>query len=147
LKKEKTLNEEEEEEGIQPAIFFWLLFKNNDNDGLKSRLLGKRTRGLFRTFEDFEFRAAFTDRKNTRTFGAVMVKKLKLPFSYLKLGRKFVVILQGTRVRAIDSAHYIALLIYTCFCAYTIQAPQQTEKSGAYFKILKCSKQTLSNLL
>jgi hypothetical protein len=36
--------------------------------------------GLFRTFEDFEFRARFTDRKNTPTFTAVMVKKLKLPF-------------------------------------------------------------------
>jgi hypothetical protein len=24
------------------------------------------TQGLFQTFEDFEFRAAFTDRKNTR---------------------------------------------------------------------------------
>jgi hypothetical protein len=35
------------------------------------------------------------------------------------------------------TAHYIALLIYTCFCAYTIQA-----RSGAKFKILKCSKQT-----
>jgi hypothetical protein len=31
-------------------------------------LLGKRTQGrLFRTFEDFEFRATFTDRKNTPT--------------------------------------------------------------------------------
>jgi hypothetical protein len=50
---------------------------------------------LFRTFEDFEFRAAFTDRKNTPTFASVMVKKLKLPFSCLKLGRKFVVILAG----------------------------------------------------
>jgi hypothetical protein len=30
---------------------------------------------LFRTFEDFEFRAAFTDRKNTPPFAAVMVKK------------------------------------------------------------------------
>jgi hypothetical protein len=36
-------------------------------------------------FEDFEFRAAFTDRKNTPTFAAVMVKKIKLPFSCLKL--------------------------------------------------------------
>jgi hypothetical protein len=46
------------------------------------------------------------------------------------------------------SAHYITLLIYTCFCAYTVQghyrhAPQQTKTSGAKFKILKCSKQTL----
>jgi hypothetical protein len=31
---------------------------------------------MFRTFEVFEFRAAFTDRKNTPTFAAaVMVKK------------------------------------------------------------------------
>jgi hypothetical protein len=40
-----------------------------------------RTQGLFRTFEDFEFRAAFTDRKNTPTFAAVTVKKVKLSFS------------------------------------------------------------------
>jgi hypothetical protein len=49
----------------------------------------------FRTFEDFEFRAEFTDRKNTPTFAAVMVKEIKLPVSCLKLGRKFVVILAG----------------------------------------------------
>jgi hypothetical protein len=49
-----------------------------------------------RAFEDFEFRAVCTDR-NTPTFAAVMVKKLKLklPFSCLKLGRKFIVILAG----------------------------------------------------
>jgi hypothetical protein len=41
---------------------------------------------LFRTFEDFEFRAAFTDRKNTLTYAAVMVKKIILPFLCLKLG-------------------------------------------------------------
>jgi hypothetical protein len=35
----------------------------------------KRTLGLLRTFEDFEFRAAFTDRKNTPTFAAVMIQK------------------------------------------------------------------------
>jgi hypothetical protein len=36
---------------------------------------------------------------------------------------------------------------YTCFSAYSLPArstPQQTEQSGAKFKILKCSKQTLS---
>jgi hypothetical protein len=60
-------------------------------------MLGKSTHagpGLFGTFEDFEFRAAFTDRKNSPTFAAV-----NLTFSCLKLGRKFVVILAG-RVRA-----------------------------------------------
>jgi hypothetical protein len=79
------------------------LFLNNTNNYTlyrsccKVEFLGKglRSQGLFRTFEDFEFRARFTDRKNTPTFAAVMVKKLKLPFSYLKLGRKFVVILAG----------------------------------------------------
>jgi hypothetical protein len=44
--------------------------------------------GLFGTFENCEFRTAFT-------FTYVMVKKLILPFSCLKLGRKFVVILAG----------------------------------------------------
>jgi hypothetical protein len=48
-------------------------------------------------------------------------------------------------------AQHIALLIYTCFSAYTMQArstkvaPQQTEKSGAKFQIIKCLKQTLSS--
>jgi hypothetical protein len=75
-------------------------------------LLGKKTQGLFRTFEEFEFRAAITDRKNTLTFVAVMVKKLILPFSC-----------QGDIVGRV-SAHYIALLIFTnlYFCAFTIQA-------------------------
>jgi hypothetical protein len=37
---------------------------------------GKGLRVCFElTFEDFEFRAAFTDRKNTPTFAAVMVKR------------------------------------------------------------------------
>jgi hypothetical protein len=53
--------------------------------------------GQFRTFEDFEFRAAFTDRKNIPTFAAVMV--IFLLFSCLKLGRNIVVILAG-RVKA-----------------------------------------------
>jgi hypothetical protein len=63
----------------------------------------------FRTFEYFEFRAAFTDRKNTPTFAAVMV--IFLPFSCLKLGRKFVVILAGRYSGPAVSAHYIALLM------------------------------------
>jgi hypothetical protein len=50
--------------------------------------------------------------------------KLKLPFSCLKLGRKFVVILAVGR----DSAHYIALVIFTCFGAYTIQARFTTKR-------------------
>jgi hypothetical protein len=64
----------------------------------RGRLLGNMTQGrtgLFQTFEDFEFHATFTDRKNTPTFAAVMVKKIKLPFSCLELGGKFVVILAG----------------------------------------------------
>jgi hypothetical protein len=72
-------------------------------------LTGKRTWGLFRTFEDFEFRAAFTDRKNTPTFAAAMVNKIKLPFSCLKLGRKFVVIL-ARRVRVICSGQSLCPL-------------------------------------
>jgi hypothetical protein len=35
---------------------------------------GLRVQNLFRTFEDFEFHAAFTDHKNTQTFAAIMVK-------------------------------------------------------------------------
>jgi hypothetical protein len=92
--------------------------------------------GLFRTFEDFEFCAAFTDRKNTPTFPAVMVKKL--PFSCLKFGRKFVVILAG-RVRQSLCPLYRPPNLYLLLW----HAPQQTEKSGAKFKIVKCSKQTL----
>jgi hypothetical protein len=43
------------------------------------------------------------------------------------------------------SAHYIALLIYTCICAYTMQARSTTNgKIRRKFKILKCSKQTLA---
>jgi hypothetical protein len=56
-----------------------------------------------------------------------MVKKL--PFSCLKLGQKFAVIgrmSQGDVVGRV-SAHYIALLIYTCFCAYTIQTCSTTK--------------------
>jgi hypothetical protein len=93
--------------------------------------------GLFRTFEDFEFRAAFSDRKNSPIFTAVMVKKLIVPFSCLKLGRKLVVMSQGVIVGRVSS-HYSALLIYTC--AYTM--PARSEKSCAKFKILKCSKQS-----
>jgi hypothetical protein len=50
-----------------------------------SILVGEKDSGpdLFRTFEDFEFRAAFSDRKNTPTFAAVMITKIKLPFSCL----------------------------------------------------------------
>jgi hypothetical protein len=91
------------------------------------RLLGKRTRGLFRTFDDFEFCAAFTDRKNTPTFAAVMV--IFFAIFMLKIRLKvccnFGRTSQGDVVGRV-SAHYIALLIYTCFCAYTIQARSTT---------------------
>jgi hypothetical protein len=39
----------------------------------------------FRTFEDYEFRASFTNRKNTPTFADVVRGEKKLPFSCLKL--------------------------------------------------------------
>jgi hypothetical protein len=40
--------------------------------------------GLYGTFDNFEIRAAFTDRKNTLLFAAVMLNKFKWPFSCLK---------------------------------------------------------------
>jgi hypothetical protein len=52
--------------------------------------------------------------------------KITLPFSCLKLGRKFVVILAGYESGRY-SGHYLPtispcwLLIYTCFCAFTMQ--------------------------
>jgi hypothetical protein len=99
--------------------------------------------GLFLTFEDFEFRAAFTDRKNTPTFAAVMITKIKLPFSCLKLRRKFVVILAGYESGRYSGrpANLYLLLRAPILCRH---ASQQTKKSGAKFKIPKCSKQTQS---
>jgi hypothetical protein len=82
-------------------------------------LLGKRTQDhLFRTFEDFEFRATFTDRKNTPTYAAEMVKKSNWHFHAFKIRSK--VCCNFGRTSQDDvvgnvSAHYIALLIFTCY--------------------------------
>jgi hypothetical protein len=84
-------------------------------------LLEERSQGrLFQTFEDFEFRAAFPDFKNT-DLRCGDGKQLKLPFSCLKLGRTFVVILAGYESAAGRYSGH-SLLIYTCFCANTMLA-------------------------
>jgi hypothetical protein len=70
-----------------PESFFPAIYFSKGVNGQTQNVVNARTtvQGLFRTFEDFEFRAAFTNRKNTQTFADVMAKNLKLPFSCLKL--------------------------------------------------------------
>jgi hypothetical protein len=76
---------------------------------ISSILLGNRTQGLFRTFEDFEFRAALADRKNTPSFAAAMV--IFFAIFMIKIRSKvccnFGRTSQGDVVGRI-SAHYIA---------------------------------------
>jgi hypothetical protein len=86
-------------------------------------LLGKWTQGLFQTFEGFEFRATFTDLNFFRCLDLDGKKKIAVFMLKKCLLSFWQGMSQGDIVgHILCPLYHPALLLYTCFCAYNMQA-------------------------